>query len=64
MSKKISGTVSVEVSFDEEEVFTGDSFYKRVTPKVKLGQLRLEEEQLRVAIIKEAIAKKGTLRLG
>lgn len=63
MSRKIAAKVDVTVEMVEEDVFTGDSIYKKVTPKVTIGQPKLDMDSFNLAIIKELISLKKTLKL-
>lgn len=55
---RISGTVSVTIGFDEEDVLTEDSFYARVTPRITVGVPRFKEDQIKLEAIKAAMKKK------
>lgn len=63
MSRKIAAKVDVTVEMTEEDVFTGDSIYKKVTPKVTIGQPKLDMDSFNLAIIKELVSLKKTLKL-
>lgn len=63
MSRKIAATVKVTVSLEEEDVFTGDSIYKKVTPKVVVGEPKLDMDKFNLAVIKELISYKKPLKL-
>lgn len=60
---KVAGTVPVSIKFESEDVLTDDSFYKKVTPYVTVGVPRFESDQLKLAVIKDALMKKKRIRL-
>lgn len=61
---KITATVPVTVSFEEDVVLEDNAFYKKVTPHVVIGRARLEDTNVKAAIMAELAAKKRHIKLG